>query len=67
MNFRRSLIAACALVMLFICSASKLSARTVQSLSSPDGKIKIDVTLSGGITYDVYRGNALPEEDPSGA
>ena len=63
MNFRRSLIAACAFVMLFICSASKLNAQIVQTLSSPDGMIKIDVTLAGGITYDVYRGDELVMND----
>ena len=63
MNFPRSLIAAYSLVTLFLCCASELCAQTVQSLSSPDGMIKIDVTLAGGITYDVYRGDELVMND----
>ena len=34
-------------------------AQTKQSLTSPDGNIRVEVTLAGGISYDVYRGDEL--------
>ena len=34
-------------------------AQIKQSLTSPDGKIKVEVTLAGGMTYDVYRDGEL--------
>ena len=37
-------------------SASVL-AQTVKSLSSPDGNIRVDVSIDKGITYDVFCGN----------
>ena len=40
-----------------------LNAQNVQSLSSPDGNIKVEVTLAGGITYDVWCGDELVLDD----
>ena len=34
-------------------------AQTKQTVASPDGKIKVEVTLAGGMTYDVYRDGEL--------
>lgn len=45
-------------VLSLLCAFSS-EAQTKQTLSSPDGNIKVDVTLAGGITYDVYRGDEL--------
>ncbi len=39
------------------------SAQTARTLSSPDGNIKVTVSLADGITYDVYCGNELILDD----
>ena len=38
-------------------------AQTKQSLASPDGNIKVEVTLAGGVTYDVWCGDELVLDD----
>ena len=45
-------------VLSLLCVFSSV-AQTKQTLSSPDGNIKVEVTLAGGISYDVYRGDEL--------
>ena len=45
-------------VLSLLCVFSSV-AQTKQTLSSPDGNIKVDVALAGGITYDVYCGDEL--------
>ena len=55
MRFSKYLLAS-ALSML--CAFSAVS-QVKQSVASPDGNIKVDVTLAGGITYDVYCGDEL--------
>ena len=39
--------------------AFSAAAQVKQSVASPDGNIKVEVTLAGGISYDVYRGDEL--------
>lgn len=41
----------------------QLDAQTKHTLASPDGNIKVEVTLAGGITYDVYCGDELVLDD----
>ena len=41
---KKSLISILAVALMGLCSAAQLNAQTVQSLSSPDGGIKVDVT-----------------------
>lgn len=38
-------------------------AQTKQSLASPDGNIKVEVNLAGGVTYDVWCGDELVLDD----
>ena len=38
-------------------------AQTKQTVTSPDGNIKVDITLDKGITYDVYCGDELVLDD----
>lgn len=40
-----------------------LNAQNMQSVSSPDGNIRVEVTLAGGITYDVWCGDELVLDD----
>lgn len=37
--------------------SASVFAQTVKSLSSPDGNIRVDVSIDKGITYDVFCGN----------
>lgn len=48
--------------MLLLCPF-KSEAQTKQTLVSPDGNIKVEVTLAGGVTYDVYCGDELIMDD----
>ena len=49
-------------VLAVLCSFTAI-AQTRQSVASPDGNIKVDVTLAGGITYDVWCGDELVLDD----
>ena len=53
--------------LLAVCVALTTSAvvfaQTKQTVSSPDGNIKVEVTLDKGITYDVYCGDELVLDD----
>ena len=53
--------------ILAVCVAMTASAvtfaQTKQTVSSPDGNIKVDITLDRGITYDVYCGDELVLDD----
>lgn len=44
------------------CAATAV-AQTKQSVVSPDGNIKVEVTLAGGVTYDVWCGDELVLDD----
>lgn len=49
-------------VLSLLCVFSSV-AQTKQSLASPDGNIKVEVTLAGGVTYDVWCGDELVLDD----
>ncbi|MBQ3613161.1 MAG: glycoside hydrolase family 97 protein [Bacteroidales bacterium] len=49
--------------LLCVLSASALNAQSVQKLSSPDGNIRVEVTLAGGVSYDVWCGDELVLDD----
>ena len=49
-------------VLSVLCAVTS-AAQTKQSVASPDGNIKVEVTLAGGITYDVWCGDELILDD----
>ena len=49
-------------VLSLLCVFSSV-AQTKQSLAAPDGNIKVEVTLAGGVTYDVWCGDELVLDD----
>lgn len=50
-------------VLLCVFSTYALDAQNVQTLASPDGNVKVEVTLAGGVTYDVWCGDELVLDD----
>ena len=49
-------------VLSVLCAVTS-AAQTKQSVVSPDGNIKVEVALAGGITYDVWCGDELILDD----
>ena len=50
-------------VMAFLAASTLSFAQTKQTVLSPDGNIKVDITLDKGVTYDVYCGDELVLDD----
>lgn len=49
----------CTLIFCMLAFSFSAIAQTVKGVSSPDGKIKVDVRIDKGITYDVYYGEEM--------
>ena len=50
-------------VIAFLAASTLSFAQTKQTVLSPDGNIKVDITLDKGVTYDVYCGDELVLDD----
>ena len=59
MKFLENLLAAVALFTVAVAA----EAQTTQTVVSPDGNIKLEVSMDGGISYDVWCGDELVMDD----
>ena len=50
-------------LLAFLTASTMTFAQTKQTVLSPDGNIKVDITLDKGVTYDVYCGDELVLDD----